>query len=252
MSISCIAIDDDPHALESLIAYMGKLPDLKLVQTFTEPLQALAEISVSSPVDIIFMDVEMPSISGIELAGLLRQKTKHLVFTTAHAQYAIDAFKVDADAYLLKPYSILHFAKTINNLYPTGKKSPHLFSVFDEHFFYIPLLEENGDLARIDLNELIAMEDFGEDIQFKTTKNTFLSSKSNFIKMLKMLKNHPAFIQISASVIISKQHIKSVLGDKILLSGETYYTVSEANKEGFTSFIKENQPTEGPQSGPLQ
>jgi DNA-binding LytR/AlgR family response regulator len=252
MSISCIAIDDDPHSLESLIAYMGKLPDLKLVQTFTEPLQALAEISVSNPVDIIFMDVEMPSISGIELAGLLRQKTKHLVFTTAHAQYAIDAFKVDADAYLLKPYSILHFAKTINNLYPTGKKSPHLFSVFDEHFFYIPLLEENGDLARIDLNELIAVEDFGEDIQFRTTRNTFLSSKSNFIKMLKMLKNHPAFIQISASVIISKQHIKSVLGDKVLLSGETYYTVSEANKERFANFIKDNQPIERPKPGSMQ
>jgi two-component system LytT family response regulator len=252
MSISCIAIDDDPHALESLIAYMDKLPDLKLVQIFTEPLQALAEISVSNPVDIIFMDVEMPSISGIELAQLLRQKTKHLVFTTAHAQYAIDAFKVDADAYLLKPYSILHFAKTINNLYPTGKKAPNLFSIFDEHFFYIPLQGDNGDLVRIDLNELIAVEDFGEDIQFKTTKSSFLSSKSNFIKMLKMLKKHAAFIQVSATVIISKQHIKSVLGDKILLSGETHYTVAEAHKEHFANFVKNNLLIERPKPGPIQ
>jgi len=252
MSISCIAIDDDPHALESLIAYMDKLPDLKLVQTFTEPLQALAEISVSNPVDIIFMDVEMPSISGIELAGLLRQKTKHLVFTTAHARYAIDAFKVDADAYLLKPYSILHFAKTINNLYPTGKKTPNLFSVFDENFFYIPLQENNGDLVRIDLNELIAVEDFGVDIKFKIIKNSYLSSKSNFIKMLSMLKKHEAFIQITDTVIISKQHIKSVLGDNILLSGETSYTVSDAYKERFTTFIKDNLLIERPKPGAIQ
>ena len=86
MSISCIAIDDDPHSLESLMAYMNKLPDLELVQSFTEPLEALAEISDANPVDIIFMDVEMPSLSGIELAGLLRRKTKHLIFTTAHAR----------------------------------------------------------------------------------------------------------------------------------------------------------------------
>jgi len=244
MSISCIAIDDDPHSLENLIAYMNKLPDLKLIQTFTEPIQALAEISASSPVDIIFLDVEMPSLSGIELAGLLRQKTKHLVFTTAHARYAIDAFKVDADAYLLKPYSILHFTKTINNLYPTGKKAANPLAVFEENFFYIPVQGEDGNLVRIDLNELIAVEDFDHDVQFKTTANTFLSSRSNFTKMLNMLKKHSAFIQINPTVIIAKQHIKSVLGDRILLSNETIYTVFEAYKDQFASFVKNNHPGE--------
>jgi two-component system, LytTR family, response regulator len=251
MSISCIAIDDDLHSLESLIEYMDKLPDLQLIQTFTEPLQALAEISVANPVDIIFMDVEMPSLSGIELASLLRQKTKYLVFTTAHPRYAIDAIKVDADAYLLKPYTILNFAKTINTLYPTGKKTQHPFSIFDDHFFYIPLQGENGDLVRIDLNELIAVEEIGEDIQFKTTKNAFLSSKSNFIKTLKILKEHAAFIQVNPTVFIAKQHIKSVLGNKILLSGETSFTVSGAYTELFANFIKNNLLQEKPRPGTM-
>ncbi|MFC1226003.1 LytR/AlgR family response regulator transcription factor [Pedobacter sp. BG31] len=240
MSISCIAIDDDPHSLESLVTYMEKLPDLKLIKTFTEPLQALSEITASNPVDIIFMDVEMPSLSGIELAGLLRQKTNYLVFTTAHTRYALDAFKVQADAYLLKPYSIIHLAKTINNLYPTGTRTRHPFSILDEHFFYIPLKGENGDLVRIDLNELIAIEEIGEDIQFKTTKNTFLSSKYNFTKTLKMLKENPAFIQITPTVVIAKQYIKSVLDDKILLSGETSFTVSQTYIELFSKFIEQN------------
>ncbi|MBC6109408.1 LytR/AlgR family response regulator transcription factor [Pedobacter fastidiosus] len=241
MSISCIAIDDDPHALENLKAYMTKLPDLKLVQSFTEPLKALAEISVSNPVDIIFMDVEMPALSGIELAGLLRKKTKHLIFTTAHARYAIDAFKVDADAYLLKPYSILHFAKTINNLYPTGKKTHLPFSIFEDHFFYIPLQNKEGDLVRIDLNELIAVEELTDDIHFRTIKNSYLSSKLNFIKMIKMLKKHPAFIQISQSAIVSKQHIKSVLGGhQVVLSGGISYSVTNPYKDIFSSFIKHN------------
>ncbi|QDW24608.1 LytR/AlgR family response regulator transcription factor [Pedobacter sp. KBS0701] len=246
MSISCIAIDDDPHSLESLMAYMEKLPDLKLIQVFTEPLQALTEISVSNPVDIIFMDIEMPSLSGIELATLLRQKTTYLVFTTAHPRYAIDAFKVEADAYLLKPYSILHLAKTINNLYPTGKKAKHPFSILDDHFFYIPLHGENSDLVRIDLNELIAVEEIGDDIEFKTTKNAFLSSKSNFTKTLKMLKEHPAFIQVTPSVVIAKQHIKSVLNHKILLSAEVSINISESYAELFENFIKNNLQQEKP------
>ncbi|PWS29142.1 hypothetical protein DHW03_04770 [Pedobacter yonginense] len=240
MSISCIAIDDDPHSLESLKAYMNKLPDLQLVQSFTEPLKALAEISVSNPVDIIFMDVEMPAISGIELATLLRKKTKHLIFTTAHARYAIDAFKVDADAYLLKPYSILHFAKTINNLYPTGKKTFLPFSIFEDHFFYIPLQNAEGDLVRIDLNELIAIEEMKEEIYFRTIKDSYLSSKVSFVKMIKMLKKHPAFIQISQTAIVSKQHIKSVLGNQVVLSGGVSYTLTNPYKDIFTNFIKNN------------
>jgi len=240
MSISCIAIDDDPHSLENLVIDMEKLPDLKLLHTFTEPLQALEEISGSNPVDIIFMDIEMPSLSGIELAGLLRQKTKYLVFTTAHTRYAIDAFNVQADAYLLKPYSIIHLAKTINNLYPTGSVARHPFSILDDHFFYIPLKGANSDLVRIDLNNIISVEELGEDIQFKTTENVFLSAKDNFIKTLKMLKQNPSFIQVTPTVVISKQHIKSVLGDKILLSGETSFTISGTYTGLFAKFVKNN------------
>lgn len=246
MPISCIAIDDDPYALENLTAYVDKLPDLKLVQTFTEPLEALAEISLSNPVDIIFMDVEMPSLSGLELAGLLRQKTKHLVFTTAHAHYAIDAFKVEADAYLLKPYSILHFTKTINNLYPTGKETPNMLSLGNEYFFYIPMLGQNGDLVRIDLNELIAVEEIDGDIRFTTIKDIFLCARPDFIKTLKMLRKHSAFIQISATVIIAKQHIKSVLSNKVLLSEETAFTISETYMPLFTNFVRHNSLSKNP------
>lgn len=240
MSISCIAIDDDPHSLECLISYMDKLPELELVQTYTEPLQALAQISVSNPVDIIFMDVEMPALSGIELAGLLRQKAKHLIFTTAHPRYALDAFKVDADAYLLKPYTIINFAKTINNLYPVGRIEQPSLSLFDEQFFYAPLREGSQELVRINLSDLIAVEYHQQDIGFITTKDSFKSTKINFAKTLKAFKNHPAFIQISNDVIISKAHIKSILGQQIYLSSGITYTIADSHKELFSSFIKTN------------
>lgn len=240
MSINCIAIDDDPRSLENLIEYMGTLPELNLVHTFTEPLQALAEISVANPVDIIFMDIEMPTLSGIELAGLLRQKAKYLIFTTAHSRYAIDAFKVHADAYLLKPYSIINFAKTINNLYPAGTKDHQPFSIFEDHYFYIPLKNETNELARIDINELIAVEDHQEVICFITTRDTFITEKVSFAKMIMLLKKHPGFIQISAGIIISKQHIKSVLGKQVFLSAEVSYAIENSHHSIFSAFLKDN------------
>lgn len=240
MSISCIAIDDDPLSLQNLTEYMNKLPELKLVQTFTEPLKALAEISVSNPVDIIFMDVEMPAISGIELASLLRTKTKHLIFTTAHAKYAIDAFKVDADAYLLKPYSIVHFEKTIHNLYPKGINADNQLENINDHFFYIPVKNEDGELIKLDRNNLIAVEDLGDDYQLVTVKENYVTAKMNITKMIKALRQHTEFIQISSSILISKQHIKSVLGDQILLSGENAYALADSHKEIFSDFIKSN------------
>ncbi|UKT65325.1 LytR/AlgR family response regulator transcription factor [Pedobacter mucosus] len=236
MSISCIAIDDDPLSLENLAEYMDKIPNMVLIKTFTEPLKALAEISISSPVDIIFMDVEMPSLSGIELASLLRQKTKHLIFTTAHARYAIDAFSVEADAYLLKPYSILNFEKTINSLYPA--KDNILKTASNDDEFLIPLSKEK--LIKIDLKNLVAIENRVHETILVTTTGNYTTSKDNIDGMLNTLNNHLGFISISEEIIISKQHIKSVLGNKILLSMETSYILADSHKTLFTNFIDNN------------
>jgi len=238
MSISCIAIDDDLDSLENLKSYLDKVPDMELVKTFTEPLQALQEIATDSSVDIIFLDVEMPTLSGIELASLLRQRTKHLIFTTAHAKYAIDAFKVEADAYLLKPYSILHFAKTINNLYPTINQNNEVFSLNDQNFFYIPVINEGGQLIRMNLNDLIVAEELNEDIRFITGEGLFLSAKTNFSKMIKMLRRHPAFIQIQPTVIIAKQHIKSILDHtQVVITTGLTYAIDDSFKDRFAAFV---------------
>ncbi|MFW0715376.1 LytR/AlgR family response regulator transcription factor [Pedobacter sp. N23S346] len=241
MSISCIAIDDDSHSLENLISYIDKFPELKLIKTFTEPLLALSEISVSEPVDIIFIDVEMPSLSGIELAGLLTQKAENLVFTTAHSIYALDAFKVQADAYLLKPYSILHFAKAINSIYPAGSTEHTIFPVFEDQFFYMPSPENSDDLIRIDLNDLISIERFENEITLVTLNHSFSTSKISIAKMITLLSKNFAFIEISEHVTIAKRHIVSVLDDQVLLAGEKSYQVADEYKERFEQFVENNR-----------
>ncbi|GGI26298.1 LytR/AlgR family response regulator transcription factor [Pedobacter mendelii] len=237
MPINCIAIDDDQNSLENLNAYLTKLPDLQLVKSFTDPLKALTHISVSEKVDIIFMDIEMPALSGIELASLLRQKTKHLIFTTAHPKYAIDAFGVDADAYLLKPYSMLHFTKTISNLYPSEGLDN---SCIEEDFFFVPLNDEPNDLVKIEFSDLVLFEQINEMVYFRTMKQNYVNFKLSFGKISNMLKKHPAFIQVNSSAIISKLHIKSFLGDQIVLTGGLSIQLANKYKNSFLLFLKEN------------
>ncbi|WP_316829512.1 LytTR family DNA-binding domain-containing protein [Pedobacter aquatilis] len=237
MPINCIAIDDDPNSLENLNSYLISLPDLQLVKSFTDPLKALTDITVADKVDIIFMDIEMPTLSGIELASLLRQKTKHLIFTTAHPRYALDAFSVAADAYLLKPYTMFHFEEAINNLYPnekSGNTDP------EGNSFLIPSQDESAEAVKVEYDDLIALEQINEMIYIRTIKENYMSFKLSFDKMLSLLRNHPSFIQVSSTAIISKLHIKSFLGDQIVLAGGFSIPLATKYKDSFLSFVKQN------------
>ncbi len=229
MSISCIAIDDDPNSLEGLEAYIRKQPNLELLNSFTDPLTALKEIS--KPVDIIFMDIEMPGISGIELATLLRKKTRFLIFTTAHQQYAIDAFGVEADDYLLKPYSDARFNKAIHNLYPGFPADKSRLPVFDDDAFFVPSLEDNEQLHKIRVDDLVAIEENGDRVLFKTVENTFPAIKLKLTAIVKMLQIHPLFTPVNNHVSISKQHIKSIFNDYVILSGGISYKISGIYKD---------------------
>ncbi|MCZ4223063.1 LytR/AlgR family response regulator transcription factor [Pedobacter rhodius] len=237
MPINCIAIDDDPNSLEGLNSYLISLPDLQLIKSFTDPIQALTDISIADKVDIIFMDIEMPTLSGIELASLLRQKTKHLVFTTAHSKYALDAFGVSADAYLLKPYTMLHFTEIINNLYPNEKSNA---SAVEDDFLSVLLQDEPESLAKITYDNLIVMEQINEVVYFRIYDHNYMSFKVNFNKMLGLLRNHSSFIQVNTNAIISKLHIKSFLDDQIVLTGGISVQLANKYKESFLLFLKQN------------
>ena len=237
MPITCIAIDDDVNSLEGLNSYLSVLPDLQLIKSFTDPLRALTDISDSDKVDIIFMDIEMPALSGIELATLLRQKTKHLIFTTAHSKYALDAFGVNADAYLLKPYTMLHFTETINNLYPNEK--PNVVTA-ESDFLSVLHHEDPENLINIAYDNLIIMEQINEMVYFRIHNHNYISFKVDFSKMLGLLRNHNSFIQVNTNAIISKLHIKSFSGDQIVLTDGLSVHLANKYKESFLLFLKQN------------
>ena len=114
MTLKCAIIDDEPLAAELLSSYVKKTPELNLVGCFDSAVAAMKTLR-EEPADLLFLDIQMPELSGLEFARLLPQQTR-IVFTTAFDRYALDGYKVNAVDYLLKPISYKDFMKTVNKV----------------------------------------------------------------------------------------------------------------------------------------
>src|ERR1700712_4064575 len=117
--ISCIAIDDEPLALEVLKKYASQTPGLKLVATYSDAVETAVFLG-SHEINLLFLDIQMPDINGFQLYKNLAVKPM-VIFTTAHKEYAIDGFEVEAVDYLLKPFNITRFQKAVNKAVAWGK-----------------------------------------------------------------------------------------------------------------------------------
>ncbi|WP_029278301.1 LytR/AlgR family response regulator transcription factor [Pedobacter borealis] len=134
-TISCIIIDDDPTAINILHDYIAEMPRLKVHRTFTKPLEALSEISTESDKQLIFLDIDMPAMSGLRLADNLKHKLHNIIFTTSYPEFALDAFKVRAKHYLLKPFNMADFAEVVNEVLSEYYDTQRLVQENEEAFF---------------------------------------------------------------------------------------------------------------------
>lgn len=117
----CAIIDDDRMTVDILSNYISKIPKIETVYSFTEPLKALSQITEDDLIDFLFLDIRM-DISGIDVAKVLRDKVKYLIFVTSYKEYALDAFSVDCDKYLVKPVLFPEFLNAINEIIIKEKK----------------------------------------------------------------------------------------------------------------------------------
>lgn len=233
----CVVIDDEIHAIEGIKKYMESVQELELLRYYTDPLLALKELKAGDPVDLIFMDVDMPKITGIELAQEIRNKTDKLIFTTAHTKYAFEAFEVNADAYLLKPYSLGKFVITINKLFPT---TAHNKKDTDKHdFFFVKSKEDNLKIVKVKYDEIIAVESKLNYILIHTTKKNVLTYMS-LTEINKTLTDYGGFIQVQRSFIAGVNHIKYIDGNQLEMNNGIAITVGVQYREHFAEFVAQN------------
>lgn len=220
--IKCIIVDDEPLARGILKEFISKIPNLVLEGDYASPLKA-SEAILKNPVDVIFLDIQMAEISGIDFLKSIITRP-HVIITTAHAQYALDGFELDVVDYLLKPFNFTRFLRAVNklsNLLEKTNISPAA-APSQESFLF---LKDGTKLVKIDLESLLFIEGLGDYVKL-VSKGKTVTSLQTLKKLETQLPTH--FIRIHNSYIISLKAIDSIqynnvqIGDHLLPIGITY------------------------------
>ena len=234
MSIRCIAIDDEPLAVKKIAGYIQKVPFLELVAECRNAAEAM-NIMDSTDVQLLFIDINMPDISGMDFVKSLTNKP-YIVFTTAYSEYAVEGFQVEAVDYLLKPITFSNFLKAANkvkNLIDlTANDQKESIKTTTNHLF----VKSDYKLIRIELADIKYIESQHEYIKIHLVNNkpimTMLSMKS-------IEENLPSdrFMRVHRSFIVNLAKISVVERSRIVFDGNIYIPVSDQYKSNFQSYI---------------
>lgn len=238
MKLKCIVIDDDIHAINGIKSYINTLSNIQLIHAYTDPLEALTEISAGNDVDIIFMDVDMPMISGIELSKAVRHKTNKLIFTTSHSKYAYEAFEMHASAYLLKPYTFARFAETINRLFPLTPNVPSVSIQQEDDYFFVRNKNERNNLIKVRYVDIVAVESLQNYVRIYTVDETIVTYIA-LTEIKVILKEFPNFAQAHRSFIIAKNYIEKVEGNSLKMINNLTVNIGNNYKEEIQLYIRE-------------
>lgn len=236
-AISCIIIDDDPTAVEILKDHISAMPRLKIEQIYTKPIEALNNISQCNCKYLIFMDIDMPAMSGIKLANSLKHRSHNIIFTTSYPDYALEAFKVRAKHYLLKSFNISDFAEVVNEVITEYYDSQHLESENDLAFF-LRTNGERGKLTKVLKADMIYLQGSNNHVHIYTSDHNY-SVYMTIKEMEEKLSDNKQFYRVHKSYIINTRFVKEINGHKIDL-GKYQVLMTPQYKEAFMEYVNRN------------
>ncbi len=236
MKIRTIAIDDEPLALRLVTDYIKKTPFLELVGEFDNPLDAI-EFLNQEVVDLIFLDIQMPDLTGVEFARVLKEGPK-IIFTTAYENYALESYKLDAVDYILKPFNYEEFLKA-------AQKAKKLFELEEAA---LPTLEPGKEflflkseykIRRINFNDILYIEGLKDYVKVYLQGEIKPIMSLNTVKSLVEKLPSDRFMRVHRSYIVNLQKIETIERSRIVF-GKTYIPVSDQYKEAFQNFVNQN------------
>lgn len=239
--LKCIIVDDEQFSVDAIMKYINLTPNLDVVGVYTDPVNALQTISAEDDIDLLFMDIDMPWLSGLELAKALRSKTQKLVFTTAHSKYAFDAFEVEGDAFLLKPFTFGKFSTTINRLFPekSANSTATNTTQIENDYFLVKSKEDDLAIIKIKYSEVIAFESLQNYVKIHLANNKTLISYLTLKDVLQLLKLRQEFKQFHRAFIISTDSISQIKGNTIQMSNGLSFPVGDVYKEQFSNYLED-------------
>lgn len=230
---NCYVIDDEKHAIETLTGYINRLPGLHLLGANTNPLEAINDINNGTSPDIVFLDVDMPELSGMDVADMLSPKSA-IVFTTAFPNYAVEAFEKNGSDFILKPISFDRFAKSVNkvqNKIKVQRQSEQ--TIQDEYFFINPGIK--GKMIQLNFSDILYIEGLKNYVIIYTADDKFIT----YLSMREVEKSIPEskFIRIHKSFIVNIEKIKEIDGNNVVLSPTLELPLGISFKDGFFEVI---------------
>jgi len=236
MTLRAVAIDDEPLALAVIERFAGKIPDVDLLATFQNPIEAVSYLQTEE-VDLVFLDIQMPDLTGLQFIQSLSEAPM-VIFTTAHPEYAAESYEVDALDYLLKPIPFDRFYKSINKALEQkksrlvlegqtevgeGNERDFLFVKSDTRFF------------KVHYKDILFVEGMRDYVALHTPQQRILTLMS----MTKMLEKLPKddFMRVHKSYIIGLKHIHLIQHNRVFI-GEKEIPVSNSYKEDLLKYIE--------------
>ena len=244
----CIAIDDEPLALRQISGYISKIPFLELVATFRSAVSAQEWLQENS-VDLIFVDINMPDMTGVEFVQTLETPAM-VIFTTAYAEYAIEGYKLSAIDYLLKPFGlqdIMRASEKALSLYELLQLQEQLNGNISQEDETSEGVEEGVLSVHADrkthlvkMSNIVYLESAGEYVRLHLTDGTKLVTLFR-LKNMESELHSSQFMRVHRSYIINLAHISGYTKGRVFLSNDDYVPIGENYKEQFMNYVNSTQ-----------
>ena len=241
MILTCAIIDDEPLALGLLESYVKKTPSLNLCGLYSSAIEAMKALP-DHPVDLLFLDIQMPDLNGLEFSRMVPESTR-IVFTTAFGQYALDGYRVNALDYLLKPISYADFTEAVNKaiqwfeLKQKAEEDP-LGNTAGKELEYI-YVKSDYKLIQVELDKILLIEGLKDyiKIHLEDMARPILSLTS--LKSMEEKLPAERFIRVHRSFIVQKQKIKIIEKGRIIF-GKNYIPVSDSYKQELQNYVNKH------------
>ena len=232
--ITCVVVDDEPMARDILISYIERVPNLVLVKSCKNALEALT-ISQQEKIDLFFLDINMPEVSGLSLAKLVGNASK-VIFTTAYRDYAVDGFDLKAVDYLLKPIGFDRFLTAVNTFLGANSGANNQTSQVSpsSEFFFV---RSDRKMVKINLNEILYIESLSDYLKIITDNGTVVTRET--ITNIQEKLPEDLFLRIHRSFIVSLNKIDSYTNEFVEINKKAI-PISRSYKAAILEKLEKN------------
>ncbi len=231
--INCIAIDDEPLALDIVGDFAGRVPFLNLKERFTSAFKAIDYLR-EEEVDLIFLDIQMPDITGIEFLNGLENKPL-FIFTTAYSEYALEGFNLRALDYLLKPFLFERFMQAVMRAKELIDARSQSEKADDQEYFFV---KANYQLEKVNFRDILFIEGLKDYLKIRKSDGTNVVVHKSMKNMMEELPKNE-FMRVHRSFIISLEKIDA-LGKNHVTIRKNKIPVSEFYRDDFNIFLEKN------------